>query len=263
MRNKQLISINSVLYSELFASGGDSLVACYVILKNSREQNGKIFKEGNRSIYHTLKEKTNLSITTLKNYIKVLIDLGVCSFDSAGNFSFLGGNKINKKYKKKKQVRIEVGTFQQTKLFSFKVRIFTMERLQKKAIDRKDKQKNIIARMSKGYFINKQELNFLKKCDSKEKTVEDYTAKTILSNQGFSKLKHGTERSKSSGYYWKNKLVKANLIQVTRRFEFLRKGTILDYLENRKFDRTIVFKNGKIFKELVPYFSTTIKETSL
>ena len=263
MKNNQYISINSVLYSELLALGGDSAVACYVLLKNRREQNGKIFKEGNRSIYHTLKENTNLSITTLKRYIKVFIDLEVCFFDSAGNFSFSGGNKINKKYKKKKQVRVEVGTFQQTKLFSFRVRIFTMERLQKNAIDRKCKQKNIIARMSKGYFTSNQERNFLKTCNSKGKTVEGYNAKTVLSNQGYSKLKHGTERSKSSGFYWKKKLVKAKLVQVTRRFQFLRKGTKLDYLENRKFDRTIVYKNGRIFKELIPSFSTSIKEVEV
>lgn len=260
---KNYVNINSILYSELLALGGDSAVACFVLIKNRRGKNGKIFKEGKRSIYHTLKEKTNLSITTLKRYIKVMIELGVCFFDSVGNFCFLGGNKINKKYNKKKQVRVEVGTFQQTKLFSFRVRIYTMERLQKNAIDRKYKQKNIIARMSKGYFTSKQERNFLKSCDNKGKTVEDYNAKTILSNQGYSKLKHGTERSKSSGYFWKKKLVNAKLIQVERRFKFLRKGTKLDYLENRKFDRTIVYKNGRIFKELIPSFSTTIKQSEV
>ena len=260
MKNNQYVSINSTLYSELLASGGDSVVACYIMIKNIRGNNGKVFKEDKRSIYHTLKEQTNLSITTLKRYTKVMVDLEICFFDSVGNFCFLGGNKINKKYNKKKQVRVEVGTFTQTKLFSFKVRIYTMERLQKKAIDRKYKQKNIIARMSKGYFTTKQELNFLKRCEKKDKAVEDYNAKTILSNQGYSKLKHSTERSKSSGYYWKNKLVSAKLIQVERRFKFLRKGTQLDYLENRKFDRTIVFRNGKIFKELTPSFSTSIKE---
>jgi len=256
-------NINSKLYATLFEEGGDSLLSVYAKLKFAKRNKTKIFKENGRSIYHTLKTETNLSVSTLRKYIKILIKQNLCSFDSKGNFCLVGTNKINKQYKSKKQVRVEIGTFAQTKLFSFRVRIHTMERLQKNAIDRKYKQKNIIARMSKGYFTSKQERNFLKNCDRKYKTVEDYNAKTILSNQGYSTLKHGAERSKSSGYYWKKKLVKAKLIQVERRFKFLRKGTKLDYLENRKFDRTIVYKNGRIFKELIPSFTTNIKEAKV
>jgi hypothetical protein len=253
-------TINSKLYATLFEEGGDALIAVYAKLKSAKRINGRIFKEQNRNIYHTLKTETNLSISTLRKYIKVLIKLNLCSFDSQGNFYLVGGNKINKQFKTRKYVRVEIGTFAQTKLFSFRVRIYTIERLQKKALERKYKLKNIIARMDKGFFISKQELNFLKRCKAKGQTTENYNAKIVLSNQGYSKLKHGEERSKSSGNYWKKKLVKANLIQVKRQFKYLRKGTLSDYLQNREFDRTIVYKNGKIFKELIPTFSTTIEE---
>lgn len=254
MENKQ-VHINSKLYADLFSLGGDNLVAVYCMLKFSKNGEIKIYKEKNRNIYHTLKTKTNLSVTTLRKYIKQLVKLEVCYFDSVGNFILKGNNKLNKEYKKEKLVRVKVGSYKQTRLFSFFVRIRTMERLQKKAIDRKHEQNKILARQRKGYCITKREKNFLKSCEM-YKSEGDYTAKTVLSNQGYSKLKKGYEASKSVGYYWKKSLVSAEIIKTERRFKFLRKGTKLDYLENREFDRTVVYKKGKIYKELIPSFTT-------
>ena len=253
-------NINSRLYAHLFSIGGDNLVAVYVMLKFAKNGAIKINKENNRNIYHTLKSKTNLSVTTLRKYIKILVREELCRFDSRGNFCLIGNNKINNKYKKglTKVVPLEIGSYKETKLFSFRVRLKRMEQNQKNTIDKRYKLNNIIARKSKGYFTTKQEDNFLKKCEGK--LWNEYTAKTILSNQGYSKLKHGEERSKGSGYYWKTKLVEANIVQTKRRFKFLRKSTLSDYLQNRGFDRTVVFKNGKIYKELTPSFTTDIKE---
>ena len=254
---KQHVHINSKLYADLFSLGGDNLVAVYCMLKFSKNGEIKIYKENNRNIYHALKTKTNLSVTTLRKYIKQLVKLEVCYFDSVGNFVLKGNNKLNKEYKKEKLVRVKVGSYKQTRLFSFAVRIRTMERLQKKAIDRRHEQNKILARQRKGYCITKREKNFLKSCEM-YKSEGDYNAKTVLSNQGYSKLKKGYEASKSVGYYWKKKLVSAEIIKTERQFKFLRKGTLLDYLQNREFDRTIVFKNGKIYKELIPSFTTNI-----
>ena len=256
MENKQ-VHINSKLYADLFSLGGDNLVAVYCMLKFSKNGEIKIYKEKNRNIYHTLRTKTNLSVTTLRKYIKQLVKLEVCYFDSVGNFVLKGNNKLNKEYKKEKLVRVKVGSYKQTRLFSFFVRIRTMERLQKKAIDRKHEQNKILARQRKGHCITKREKNFLKSCEM-YKSEGDYNAKTVLSNQGYSKLKKGYEASKSVGYYWKKNLVSAEIIKTERQFKFLRKGTLLDYLQNREFDRTIVFKNGKIYKELIPSFTTNI-----
>ena len=254
---KQHVHINSKLYADVFSLGGDNLVAVYCMLKFSKNGEIKIYKEKNRNIYHTLRTKTNLSVTTLRKYTKQLVKLEVCYFDSVGNFVLKGNNKLNKEYKKEKLVRVKVGSYKQTRLFSFFVRIRTMERLQKKAIDRRHEQNKILARQRKGYCITKREKNFLKSCEM-YKSEGDYNAKTVLSNQGYSKLKKGYEASKSVGYYWKKNLVSAEIIKTERQFKFLRKGTLLDYLQNREFDRTIVFKNGKIYKELIPSFTTNI-----
>lgn len=250
------VHINSKLYTDLFSLGGDNLVAVYCMLKFSKNGEIKIYKEKNRNIYHTLKTKTNLSVTTLRKYVKQLVKLEVCYFDSVGNFVLKGNNKLNKEYKKKKLVRVKVGSYKQTRLFSFAVRIRTMERLQKKAIDRKNEQNKILARQRKGYCITKREKNFLKSCEMYKSEGDYNNAKTVLSNQGYSKLKKGYEASKSVGYYWKKNLVSAGIIKTERRFKFLRKGTLSDYLQNREFDRTVVYKKGKIYKELIPSFTT-------
>ena len=254
---KQHVHINSKLYADLFSLGGDNLVAVYCMVKFSKNGEIKIYKEKSRNIYHTLKTKTNLSVTTLRKYIKQLVKLEICYFDSVGNFVLKGNNKLNKEYKKEKLVRVKVGSYKQTRLFSFFVRIRTMERLQKKAIDRRHEQNKILARQRKGHCITKREKNFLKSCEM-YKSEGDYNAKTVLSNQGYSKLKKGYEASKSVGYYWKKNLVSAEIIKTERQFKFLRKGTLLDYLQNREFDRTVVFKKGKIYKELIPSFTTNI-----
>lgn len=252
----QHVHINSKLYADLFSLGGDNLVAVYCMLKFSKNGEIKIYKEKNRNIYHTLKTKTNLSVTTLRKYIKELVKLEVCYFDSVGNFVLKGNNKLNKEYKKRKLTRVKVGSYKQTRLFSFAVRIRTMERLQKKAIDRKGEQNKILARQRKGHCITKREKNFLRSCEMYKSEGDYNNAKTVLSNQGYSKLKKGYEASKSVGYYWKKNLVSAGIIKTERRFKFLRKGTLSDYLQNREFDRTIVYKNGKIYKELIPSFTT-------
>lgn len=256
---KQHVHINSKLYADLFSLGGDNLVAVYCMLKFSKNGEIKIYKEKNRNIYHTLKTKTNLSVTTLRKYVKQLVKLEVCYFDSVGNFVLKGNNKLNKEYKKRKLTRVKIGSYKQTRLFSFAVRIRTMERLQKKAIDRKGEQNKILARQRKGHCITKREKNFLRSCEMYKSEGDYNNAKTVLSNQGYSKLKKGYEASKSVGYYWKKNLVSAGIIKTERQFKFLRKGTKLDYLENREFDRTIVYKNGKIYKELIPSFTTNVE----
>ena len=91
------VLVHSILYSELLALGGDSLVATYSMLKFRRNKNSKINKENGRNIYHTLREETKLSVTTLRKQVKELIKLEVCYFDNKGNLCFLGGKKLNKK----------------------------------------------------------------------------------------------------------------------------------------------------------------------
>jgi hypothetical protein len=254
--------INSKLYFELFTLGGDNLLAVYVKLKYAKRNSTKLFKEQNKSIYQTLREHTGLSITTLRRYIKVLSNEGFCSFDSQGNFCLVGGNKINKKYKSKKLVKIEIGTYQETKLFSFKVRILSMEKQQRNIIDTRDELNKINGRKKKNYRVSAKEENFYNIWSEKQTTdylnKETYIAKTVLSNQGYSKLKFGKTKTKASGLYHKKKLVEAGIIKVRRKFKFLKVCTYKEYLYLKfNVDKSLVYKEGKLFKELIPEFTTT------
>lgn len=267
---EQCVQINSRLYARLFEVGGDNLIAVYSMLKFAKKDKNnkdsiKIYKEQNRNIYHTLKQSTTLSITTLRKYIKVLTKENLCYFDRSGNFVMVGNNKINKLYKRgrTKTVPLQIGNYTQTKLFSFRVRLKTMEQAQKNQIDRRDKRSKIIARVEKGYFLSKQESRQIKNLTDKDKFYlnnrETFTAKTILSNLGFSKLKNGATKSKSSGNYWKTKLVKANIITVKRNFKFIKKCSQKEYLSLRYAGfRKLVYKNGKLFEESPSEFSTDL-----
>ena len=252
----QYTNINSRLYSELFELGGDNLIAVYSKLKYAKNGKIKIYKEDNRNIYHTLKSKTNISVTTLRKYIKILIREELCRFDNRGNFCLVDNNKINNKYKKglTKVVPIEIGSYKETKLFSFRVRLKRMEQNQKNIIDKKCELNNIKAKQLKGHRLSAQEIKFLKYCQRKEITTKDYTANTILSNLGYSKLKFGETKSKSSGQYWRGKLVASKIVETKRQFLFIRECLLIEYLHERLNDRTLFFRGGKLYKELVPSF---------
>ena len=267
---EQCVQINSRLYARLFEVGGDNLIAVYSMLKFAKKDKNnkdsiKIYKEQNRNIYHTLKDKTKLSVTTLRKYIKVLQNLNLCKFDTNGNFVMLGNNKINILYKKgkTKTVPVQIGNYTQTKIFSVRVRILTMEQAQKNQIDRRDKRSNIIARVEKGYFLSKQESRQIKNLTEKDKFYlnnrQTFTAKTVLSNLGFSKLKNGATKSKSSGNYWKTKLIGANIITVKRNFKYIKKCSQKEYLSLRYAGfRKLVYKNGRLFEESPSEFSTDL-----
>ena len=260
MATKKFTTINSRLYSELFSLGGDSLVSVYVMLKASKNGGIKIYKEKNRNIYHTLKQKTGLSVTTLRKYIKVLNGLNLSYFDTVGNFVLVGRNKINERYKKKKFVIIQIGkNLTETKLYSFKVRLLRMETIQKSRIDRRKEQVKVKERQDKGYFLTKWEKKLIKNLTDKDleylNNKESFCAKTVLSNIGFSKLQsNSVEVSKSRGWYWKKRLVKSEIIEVKRRFKYLRKGTKKEYNQLRQIFPILKYRAGRIFEELTSEF---------
>ena len=137
-----------------------------------------------------------------------------------------------------------------------------MEQNQKNRIDRRCEQNKIIEKMDRGYNLTQQQFKFRQAWRDVDKEYaknhQTFTANTILSNQGFSKLKFGETKSKSSGNYWKNKLVTAGIIKVKRQFEFLKRCSQKEYLNLRYAgDNTLVFKHGKLYRELVSKFTTT------
>lgn len=252
------VHINSKLYTELFLEGGDNLVAVYCMLKFAKNGGIKIYKEQNRNIYHTLKEKTNLSVSTLRKYIKQLVKLNLCHFDTAGNFVLKGNNKLNKEYKGKKLVRIIIGSYSETKVYSFYIRVRNNHKLQVKRIDRRDEQNKINRKIKKNIPLTSKENRFFKSWRDADKEYaknpHTFNAKTVMSNKGFSKLKNGI--TNTNGSYWKKKLVMAGLITTKREFKFLKECSKKEYLSFKyNIDKNVVFSKGKLYLETVPSFS--------
>ena len=254
---QKAITINSKLYSHLLDEGNDSLIAVYAILRFCKHGAIKYYNEDKLTGYKLLHNKTKLSLTTLKKYIPELIKLGLCTFDKHNQLVLTGTNKINKLYKSKKLVPIEIGTFKQTKLFSFRVRIFKMEQQQKNRIDRKDRLTNIIEKKKNNRFLSKSQFaqfKAMKDLDWEYYYSNNFEANTVLSNQGYSKLKEG---GVTSGAYWKKQLVSAGIIKTKRNIKIVRKCTKAEYQLIKKLDRRYSYYNGKLYKEFPSLFTTT------
>lgn len=251
------VVLNSKLYSDLFDQGGDELIAVYSLLRFHKRGKTKYQNEGKLTGYKLLHNKTKLSLTTLKRYVPQLIELNLCRFDKHNQLFITGTNKINKLYKTKrpKLVPIEIGTYKQTKLFSFRVRILRMEQNQKNRIDRRDALNNIIGKRENNRFLSKSEFAMfkaMKDTDWDYYNSGNFEANTVLSNQGYSKLK-----GRSSGAYWKKELVSAGIIKTKRNIKFIRKCTKAEYNKIKLSDRSFSHYKGKLYKEFASRFTTT------
>jgi hypothetical protein len=134
-----------------------------------------------------------------------------------------------------------------------------METIQKSRIDRRKEQVKVKERQDKGYFLTKWEKKLIKNLTDKDleylNNKESFCAKTVLSNIGFSKLQsNSAEVSKSRGWYWKKRLVKSEIIEVKRRFKYLRKGTKKEYNQLRQIFPILKYRAGRIFEELTSEF---------
>lgn len=260
------VVLNSKLYSHLFDVGGDELISVYSILRFYKDGKIKYYNEGKLTGYKLLHAKTKLSLTTLKRYIPKLIELNLCRFDSHNQLVITGTNKVDKLYKnrKEKRVPIEIGTYKQTKLFSFRVRILKMEQQQKNRIDRRYELNNIIEKRNNKRFLSKSEhlkYKAMKDMDWNYYYSGNLEPNTVLSNQGYSKLK-----GKNSGAYWKKQLVSEGIIKTKRNIKLIRKCTKEEYNKIKLTDRSFSHYKGKLYKEFPSRFTTTefyTKETPI
>lgn len=251
------VVLNSKLYSFLFEEGGDELISVYSMLRFYKRGQIKYYNEGKLTGYKLLHEKTKLSLTTLKRYVPQLIELNLCSFDTHNQLVIAGTTKIDKlfKNKKSKRVPVEIGTYKQTKLFSFRVRILRMEQFQKNRIDRRYELNNIIEKKNNNRFLSRSEhlkYKAMRDIDWEYYESGNFEPNTVLSNQGYSKLK-----GKNSGAYWKKQLVSAGVIKTKRNIKLMRKCTKEEYQKIKLRDKSFSYYKGKLYKEFPSRFTTT------
>jgi hypothetical protein len=269
--NKKTARISSKLYFDLFVRGGDKLIAVYAILKTSRKGDVKYYAytaKNNKfvSCYSLLRAKTNLSLSTLKKYVPILIDMELCSFHTNGDFVMLGGEKVKELYDSYKMIPVEIGkNIIETTLNCYKIKVHSAEKQQLNQI--RIKQNRSVLLSNKSNPKNNKEYKAICKLEKKygsEITVND---KTVLSNKGFGKLKNGEMNKKSVGNYWKRKLVKNNFIKTTRQYELGEKMSYEAYLQfkNNYSFRGLTYIKGRIAVEKVSEFSVikNVKESTV
>jgi len=260
--------IPSRLYAQLFELGnstpsisGDKLIALYSILKMSRQGEIKYYSykaKNNKDVsgYALLRAKTGVSLSTLKKYVPLLIELNLCYFDKNGDFVLKGNEKLKKEYGAK-LVPILIGkNLIDTSYNVISVRIFSAEKAQKNKIKKKQTRSELIMQANNPKSL--KDLKRIKRYLKDGKGIEEINEKIVLSLQGFSVLKDGTKDNKSKGCYWKSKLKQKGLVKTTRNFDKIEEISYVDYLNLKKYgyiSNKYVYKKGNICLETVSSFN--------
>lgn len=256
--------IPSNLYFQLYKKGGDKLISVYSILKTSR--NGEIkyysFQSRNNKIvsgYSLLRNKTNLTLHSLKKYVPLLIELNLCWFDNNGDFILLGNEKTKSLFRKndKKLVPIKIGkNLTHTAYNVLSVRFHSSESKQLKQIEKKHIQRELLSRKDDPRSL--KELKQIRKILKYDKPDSYFIDKCVLSTTSYAYIKDCSD-SKSKGAYWKNVLKQKNIITTSRRFEEIKKMSLKEFLKLKssyKMPKILVYRNGHLVKELVSSFKT-------
>lgn len=268
MESIKPVLVNSNLYPHLLQKGGDRLIAFYCHLKSAKKQKDRIRPIGKLTRYNLARKATGLSYNTCKKYLDVLIELGVCNFSKDGSVYIMGNRKTQTKYKSAHWVPIHLGKrLCDTALNSYSVRIHAAENKQKQRINDKQSQVKLITRVSYGSYISNDEYQRYKYISGNEKIQEglkNHCNKTVLSRQGFAKLK-GCATNKGNGSYWKSRLMKAGIIKTRRQNKPIKKCTKTEYLLIKEIERNprLNWYKGTMYEETVAEFTTTQFATPL
>jgi len=251
---ERIYRIPSGLYYELFSKGGDRLVSVFSILKTSKGSDIKYYaftsKNGKKvSHYNLIRHYTGLTLHSIKKYVDILIEMGLCYFDENGDFILLGNQKLKRQFRGAKLVPILIGkNIVDTSYSVFAVRLHSNQRKQQNSIDKKTNRRVIINK-------NEDDLNYselkLKKIFEKKEEKGFFVDKCVLSIKGFAVLKDSSKENKSKGLYWKKKLSSRKLIETTRRFVRIKKSTHSEYLLSKDYlPNKTTFKNGFLVNEI-------------
>lgn len=258
----QIVRIPSKLYFELYQTGGDSLLSVYCTLKSFKKdikyfsyksKNGKVV-----SGYNLLRNQTPLSLHTLKKYIPILMELGLCRFDSNGDFVLLGNNKLKNTYGKK-LVPIKIGEkFTDTKYNCMLVRLYACQQNQKKEILVKQNRRELLEQglhNPKSNSEHKRALKVQKKYGDKIEVTDN----CVLSNAGYGRIIKEDENT-SKGSYYKRRLKDKGLISSCIRLKAIKKVSYNSYIQYKRVlegGRRLTYKNGYMCEQLVSTLSVT------
>lgn len=255
------VRIPSRIYFQLLEKGGDKLISVFCTLKSQRK--GKKYysytAKNNRFVSHfsLLRQQTTLSLSVIKKYVPMLVDMGFVVLEKNGGVSIIGNNKLKKLDTRNntKLVPIQVfNKYKKTELYSYYVRIHSNEKSQKKIIGKKLQRSEIIKK-SPSTYIEKQ--NHKRVVESFGKEI-DYTENVMLSNTSFSEIKDSDKKpSVSKGNYLKRKLCEENILYSKRQFKKLEKLSYVQFKKRNIQERGITYFNGYMVRELPNIISTS------
>lgn len=252
---------NSKLYFDLYQQGGDKLIAVYAILKTSREELDKYYSytsKNNKTVsgYALLRSKTILTLHSIKKYVPILINMGLCNIEPNGDVHITGGEKLNKEYKCRKIVPIVIGkNIVETALNAVSVRAFSMQMQQERQINNKQNRSELLLQVSNptNYKLYKKAKKLEKRLAGEKIIILD---KVVLSNQGYAVLKNGIVDNKSMGQYWKKRFTSGGIVKSNRRFERIKQMSYEDYqkVKSTSKNKRLVYSKGFLCEELISSF---------
>ena len=256
--------LNNDEYKTLFDKGGDSLVAFFATLRYHKKE--VVYKKvGRKGSYATIRSYTGLSINCIKEYLPVLMEMGLVDVHSNGNIAVKGRNYTSRHLKctnKDKLIPITVyKKFSKTKSSSYYVRVHSNLKSQEKGIKKKAERLKLHCKYADGNISSQKELKALQKLERRgldETTLKNsYRSNSTLSNSTFSKIKGSN--SKGSGEYQKNKLIKMGLISQQRDFKLFKSGVFsksdVSYLRNELNVNGLFLSPFGIVQEISPLIS--------
>lgn len=263
---RKIVRIPSKLYSSLFNEGGDALLSVYSTLKADKagEIKFKSFKSKNNKFvggYSLLRHKTNISLATLKKYVPVLVNMGLIRFESKGDVSMLGNNKLKKSFGTK-MIPVAVSEkLIETRYNCVSVRLHSAMKNQERRIERKKNLSELLS-SDESQVKTLKKLKQIKRAKRKY-SLEDLaiTDQTVLSLQGFALLKCGEKDNKTKGAYWKRKLKQKGILATSRQFKLV-EGMGMPYSQysylraQGAFPKNTIYKYGGASEELISSFTS-------
>lgn len=253
------VRLPSRIYFQLLEKGGDKLISVFCSLKaHKKEKKYYAYTANNHkfvSHYSLLRQQTTLSLSVIKKYVPILIDMGFVVLEKNGNVSVIGNNKLKKLDTRNntKLVPIQVfDKYKKTELYSYYVRVHSNEKSQKSIIDKKLQRSEIIKNIPSTYI---EKANREKVLEMYGETV-DVTENVMLSNSSFSELKSPNNNSIRRGNYLKKKLCKEKVLYKKRQFKKLERMSYAQFKKRDIKKRGITYFNGFMVKELPNVIST-------
>ena len=271
------VYVNNAEYNLIFNSVGvdtDKLCSVFIFLRGSKNGKRRYNPIGKLKHFGLLKKETGLSRHSIETYVPKLIELGLVTLNSDGGVSVISTTRSFRLFGGdcSRQILIPIQMCQcyiKTSLQVGFVRVKTSIKNQKKQIDKKETQKQLLKKyvyqtknMQKNILTRKE----LKACEkiiarfgSVDKFLSMYCEETILSQQGFANLNKNVD-----GRYFKKQLVDNGLIETQIRTE-----TLISNISYSKFltlKDVIISINGRgIYwcakkRSVEKYISSGIKE---